>query len=64
MRPLEQCRYLQIMEQFLFNEIKSGIFLSKSCFLIIPICLSGITVSSLNALGLEVKGFINYVIHI
>lgn len=47
---------------FLYNEIQSGIFLSYSCLLIIPICLSGITISCLNALNLEVKGFINYAI--
>ena len=45
---------------FLFNEIQSGIFLTYSCILIIPICLSGITISCLNALGLEFKGFVNY----
>ena len=47
---------------FLFKEIQSGIFLANSSFLIIPICTSGITVSCLNALGLEVKGFVHYAI--
>ena len=47
--------------QFLYNNVQSGYFLSYSSFLIIPICLSGITVSCLNALNLEIKGFINYI---
>lgn len=47
--------------QFLYNNVQSGHFLSYSSLLIIPICLSGITVSCLNALNLEIKGFINYV---
>lgn len=46
---------------FIFANQQSGIFLSYSSFLIIPICLSGITVSCLNALNLEVKSFINYI---
>lgn len=45
---------------FLYNNIQSGQFLSYASWLVIPICLSGITVSSLNALNLEIKGFINY----
>lgn len=47
---------------FLYNNTQSGFFLHNSCWLIIPICLSGITVSCLNALNLEIKGFINYLI--
>lgn len=47
---------------FLYNEVQSGIFLKYSSVLIIPICLSTITVSCLNALGLELKGFINYIV--
>lgn len=45
---------------FIYNNAQSGDFLSYACWLVIPICLSGITVSCLNALNLEVKGFINY----
>ena len=45
---------------FIYNNAQSGNFLSYACWLVIPICLSGITVSCLNALNLEVKGFINY----
>lgn len=48
--------------QFFYNNAQSGYYLSSSCFLIIPICVSGITTSCLNALNLEVKGFINYLI--
>lgn len=47
---------------FLYNNLQSGIFLRNSSILIIPICLSGIAVSCLNALSLEIKGFINYLI--
>ena len=46
--------------KFLYNNIQSGLFLSYASWVVIPICLSGITVSCLNALNLEVKGFINY----
>ncbi len=48
--------------QFFYNNSESGYFLTSSCFLIIPICVSGITTSCLNALNLEVKGFVNYLI--
>lgn len=48
--------------EFLYNNTQSGIFLSYACPLIVPICLSSLTVSCLNALNLEVKGFINYAI--
>lgn len=48
--------------QFLYNNIQSGSFLVSSCLLIVPICLSGITVSCLNALNLEVKSFFNYIV--
>lgn len=47
---------------FFYNNLESGYYLSYSSFLIIPICLSGITSSCLNALNLEVKSFINYII--
>jgi hypothetical protein len=46
--------------QFLYNSTQSGVFLSYACPLIVAICLSSLTVSCLNALNLEVKGFINY----
>ncbi len=48
--------------QFLFNNTKSGYYLSYASFIMIPIGISNITTSILNALGLEVKGFINYLI--
>ena len=48
--------------QFIYNNSLSGSFLSYSCWLVIPICLSGVTVSCLNALNLEIKGFINYIV--
>ena len=46
----------------IYGNVQSGIFLSNSSLLIIPICLSGVSVSCLNALNLEVRGFINYII--
>ena len=48
--------------ELIYDNVQSGIFLSKSALLIIPICLSGVSVSCLNALNLEVKGFVNYII--
>lgn len=47
---------------FLYDNTTSGIFLSYSSFLILPICLSSVTTSCLNALNLEVKGFKNYIL--
>ncbi len=48
--------------QFFYNNTQSGIYLSRACMLIVPICVSSITTSCLNALNLEVKGFANYLI--
>lgn len=47
---------------FFYNNALSGYYLSYSSFLIVPICLSGVTTSCLNALNLEVKSFVNYVV--
>jgi stage V sporulation protein B len=47
---------------FFYDNADAGYFLTNSCFLILPICLSGVTVSCLNALNLEVKSFINYIV--
>jgi len=47
---------------FLYDNAQAGNFLTISSWLVVPICTSGITVSCLNALNLEVKGFINYFI--
>ncbi len=47
---------------FFYANSQSGYFLSRSSILILPICLSGVTTSCLNALNMEVKGFINYII--
>ena len=47
---------------FFYNNADSGYFLSYSSFLVLPICLSGVTVSCLNALNLEVKSFVNYLV--
>ena len=46
---------------FFFANSQAGAFLSAFSFLVLPICLSSITTSSLNALNMEVKSFINYV---
>lgn len=48
--------------EFLFANKTAGYYLSYSCFIMIPIGLNNIASSILNALGLEVKGFINYLI--
>lgn len=48
--------------EFFYDNAESGIYLIKSAILIFPICLSGISVSCLNALNLEVKSFINYLL--
>lgn len=48
--------------QFFYNNIEAGKYLSYSAILILPICLSSVTVSCLNALDMEIKGFLNYVI--
>lgn len=47
---------------FVYNNAKSGIYLTTSCFLMIPICLNTIASSTLNSLGLEKKSFKNYII--
>lgn len=46
----------------LFNNLKAGIYLQLSAVSILPIVLSNITSSVLNALSLETKSFINYLI--
>jgi O-antigen/teichoic acid export membrane protein len=48
--------------EFLFDNKTAGYYLSYSCFIMLPIGLNNIASSILNALGLEVKGFINYLI--
>lgn len=47
---------------FFYNNLDSGYYLSYSCFLIVPICLSGVTTSCLNALNLETRSFVHYLI--
>lgn len=57
--------YLGLGEQigeFLFNNTTAGYYLSYSCFIMIPIGVNNIASSILNALGLEIKSFINYLI--
>ncbi len=57
--------YLGLGEQiglFLFNNLKSGYYLSYACWIMIPIGVNNIASSILNSLGLEVKGFVNYLI--
>ncbi len=48
--------------EFLFDNKTAGYYLAYSCFIMLPIGLNNIASSILNALGLEVKGFINYLI--
>lgn len=46
----------------LFDNLQAGIYLQLSAVCILPIVLSNITSSILNALSLEVKSFVNYLI--
>ncbi|MFQ6724563.1 MAG: oligosaccharide flippase family protein [Clostridia bacterium] len=46
----------------LFNNIQAGIYLQLSAVSILPIVISNITSSVLNALSLETKSFINYIL--
>ncbi len=48
--------------KFLFANETAGYYLAYSCFVMIPIGLNNIASSILNALGLEIKGFVNYII--
>lgn len=47
---------------FFYDNAQSGILLSKSAWLVIPIGLVNVSSSILNALGLEVKSLKNYVL--
>lgn len=47
---------------FFFNNITSGVLLSGAAWMTLPLALTNITSSILNALGMEVKSFINYLI--
>ncbi len=46
---------------FFYNNLDVGYYLSYASFLILPICLSGVTTSCLNALNLETRGFMHYI---
>ena len=48
--------------QFLFRDELAGQFLVAAAILLIPIGVESITSSIMNSLGLEVKGFVNYLI--
>ena len=47
---------------FLFNNELAGQFLSAAALLLIPIGIESITSSIMNSLGLEVQGFVNYIL--
>ncbi len=47
---------------FFFDNATSGILLSASAWTIIPLCLTNISSSILNAMGLELKSFKNYIL--
>lgn len=47
---------------FFFDNAQCGILLEKSAWVIIPICLTNISSSILNAVGLEIKSFKNYIV--
>ena len=46
----------------LFNNLQAGIYLQLSAVCILPIVISNITSSILNALSLETKSFVNYLV--
>ena len=47
---------------FLFNNQTSGYYLAYAAWIMLPISINNIAASVLNALGLEVKAFINYIL--
>ena len=47
---------------FFFDNSYSGILLSSSAWIIIPMCITNISSSILNAVGLEIKSFKNYIV--
>lgn len=51
-----------LMGIVLFDNVKAGIYLQLSAVSILPIVISNITSSVMNALSLETKSFINYII--
>lgn len=52
----------EFIGMFFFDNIQSGILLSSAAWIMIPIGLTNVTSSILNALGLEVKSLKNYII--
>lgn len=47
---------------FFFGNSTSGALLSSSAWIVLPLALTNITSSMLNALGMEVKSFVNYLV--
>ena len=47
--------------KFLFNSEMAGQLLEMSAWIMLPLGLSNLSTSMLNAIGLEVKGFVNYI---
>lgn len=47
---------------FLYDNLSSGVYLSKAAWIMVPMSINNIASSSLNAMGLEVKSFRNYLI--
>lgn len=52
----------EVIGTFLYDNISSGIYLERSAWVMIPLGLSNITSSILNAFNLEVKSFVNNII--
>ena len=48
--------------QFFFGNVTSGALLSSSAWISVPMAITTISSSMLNALGMEVKSFINYLV--
>ena len=51
----------QSIGTFLFDNTQAGIYLANSAWIMIAICVNNISATALNALGLEVKSFKNYI---
>ena len=47
---------------FFFDNVTSGVLLSQSAWVILPLCLTNISSSILNSMGLELKSFKNYIV--
>lgn len=52
----------ELIGVFFYDNTTSGVLLSSASWVIIPLCLTNISSSILNAVGLELKSFKNYIL--